>query len=594
MSLIEDYGVIGDCESAALVGRDGAIDWLCLPRFDSAACFAALLGDRDNGRWLIAPAAPARTRRRYCEGTLVLETEHTTDEGTAVVVDFMPLRDEAANLVRLVEGRAGSVTFTMDLRIRFDYGSIIPWVYRADGELLAVGGPDTLRLRTPVETRGEGYATTARFTVKAGQRIPFVLTWHPSQNAAPTPIDPERALAETRDWWRQWAGRSRYCGRWPEAVNRSLLVLKALTYQPTGGIVAAATTSLPEMIGGVRNWDYRFCWLRDATFTLYALMEAGYVDEASAWRQWLLRAAAGVPAQIHLMYGLRGERRLTELELDWLAGYEGSRPVRIGNGAHRQRQLDVFGELMDALYRAARAGLPEAAQSWNLQRAVIEYLGTIWTEPDHGIWEVRGPARQFTHSKVMAWVALDRAIKTVENFAASGPVDHWRALRDDIHRQVCAQGFDQARGTFVQSYGSPELDASLLMIPLVGFLPADDPRVRGTVAAIERELVEDGFVRRYQAAPEVDGLPEGEGAFLLCTFWLADVLALLGRRRDAEALFERVLAVRNDLGLLSESYDVQKRRLVGNFPQAFSHVGLVNTARNLSDAGGPAEDRPAR
>jgi GH15 family glucan-1,4-alpha-glucosidase len=592
MAAIEDYGVIGDCESVALVGRDGSIDWLCLPRFDSAACFAALLGNADDGRWCISPAVPARTSRRYCDGTLILETEHVTAEGTAAVIDFMPLRDDAANVVRIVEGRQGSVPFTMDLRIRFDYGSIIPWVFKAGPELVAVGGPDTLRLRTPIETRGEGFATTARFTVQAGERVPFVLTWHPSHREAPAAADPERALEETRSWWRQWAGRSRYRGRWAEAVNRSLLVLKALTYAPTGGIVAAATTSLPEQIGGQRNWDYRFCWLRDATFTLYALMEAGYIEEAQAWREWLLRAAAGAPAQLHLMYGLRGERRLTELELDWLAGYEGSRPVRVGNGAHQQRQLDVFGELLDALYKAGRAGLPAAPQSWNLQVAVIEYLATIWQEPDHGIWEVRGPARQFTHSKMMAWVALDRAIKSIEQLGFAGPVDRWRALRDEIHHQVCARGFDRERGAFVQYYGSDRLDASLLMMPLVGFLPIADPRVRGTVEAIERELMEDGFVRRYAGDPAVDGLPEGEGTFLLCTFWLADDLALLGRRRDAEHLFEQVLSVRNDLGLLSESYDVRRRRLVGNFPQAFSHVGLVNTARNLSEPGGPAEDRP--
>jgi GH15 family glucan-1,4-alpha-glucosidase len=592
MSAIEDYGVIGDCESAALVGRDGSIDWLCLPRFDTAACFAALLGDAEHGRWCIAPAVPARSRRRYCDGTLILETEHVTADGTAAVIDFMPLRDRAANVVRIVEGRQGTVPFAMDLRIRFDYGSIIPWVFRSGPELVAVGGPDTLRLRTPVPTRGEGFATTAHFTVHAGERIPFCLTWHASHRPPPPPVDPEKALEETRSWWRQWAGRSRYRGRWADAVNRSLLVLKALTYAPTGGIVAAATTSLPEQLGGERNWDYRYCWLRDATFTLYALMDAGYTDEARAWREWLLRAAAGAPAQLHQMYGLRGERRLPEMELGWLPGYEGSRPVRVGNGAHQQRQLDVFGELMDALYRAGRAGLPAAPQSWNLQVAVIEYLTTIWTEPDHGIWEVRGPPRQFTHSKMMAWVALDRAIKSIEQLGFEGPLDRWRALREEIHHQVCTRGFDRQRGAFVQYYGSDRLDASLLMMPLVGFLPIADPRVRGTVEAVERELMEDGFVRRYASDSEVDGLPPGEGTFLLCTFWLADDLALLGRRRDAEHLFEQVLSVRNDLGLLSESYDVRRRRLVGNFPQAFSHVGLVNTARNLSEPGGPAQDRP--
>jgi GH15 family glucan-1,4-alpha-glucosidase len=606
---IEDYALIGDCESAALVGRDGSIDWWCAPRFDSPACFAGLLGTPDHGRWLLAPAGRlVSSTRRYRGETLVLETELEGEGGAVAVIDFLPLGDQGTSLVRVVEGRRGRVAMRMDLRIRFDYGSIIPWVRRQEGDgLLAVGGPDSLRLRTPVETRGEGFSTVADFEVSAGQRVPFELTWYPSHQAPPPPLDLAKAQADTEAWWTAWSARSTHParvpgpgdphnGQWRDAVTRSLIVLKALTYGPTGGIVAAPTTSLPERIGGVRNWDYRFCWLRDATFTLFALMESGYRDEARAFREWLLRAAAGAPDQLRLMYGITGKRRLPELELTWLPGYEGSLPVRVGNAASGQRQHDVFGELMDAMYNCWRAELGPAPHAWALERAVVEYLETIWREPDAGIWEVRGPYRHFTHSKMMAWVAIDRAIKTVEQCAfqvPAGTLERWRAVRAEIHAEVCARGYSPARGAFVQDYGSDRLDASLLMMPLVGFLPVTDPRVRGTVQAIERDLLVDGFVRRYVPEPAVDGLPPGEGAFLLCTFWLVDNLALLGRYADAERLFEGVLAIRNDVGLLAECYDVPLRRQVGNFPQAFSHVGLVNSARNLSHRpGGPAKDRP--
>ncbi len=599
---LEDYALIGDCESAALVGRDGSIDWWCVPRFDAPACFAALLGTPENGRWLIAPQVadgqpPARAaRRRYRGDTLVLETEFETPDGSVAVIDFLPLHDEGTALLRVVEGRRGRVAMHMDLRIRFDYGSIVPWVRKTPAGLVAVGGPDTLRLATKVETYGQGLSTVARFDVAEGQRESFELAWYPSHESPPASLDCGRMLADTEQWWQQWSAQSSYRGRWRDAVMRSLIVLKALTYAPTGGLVAAPTTSLPERIGGVRNWDYRFCWLRDATFTLYALLEAGYLDEARSFREWLLRAAAGTPAQLKLMYGITGERRLPELILDWLPGYEASAPVRIGNLASQQRQHDVFGELMDTMYRCWRAGdkLGPAPYAWNLETAVVEYLESIWREPDDGIWEVRGGSRHFTHSKMMAWVAFDRAVKTIEGFGFSGPVERWRAIRDEIHAEVCQRGFNPARGAFVQSYDSDRLDASLLMMPLVGFLPAEDPRVQGTIAAIQRELMVDGFVHRYATESGVDGLPPGEAAFLLCTFWMVDALALSGRQAEAEVLFEQVLSVRNDVGLLSESYDVGLGRLLGNFPQAFSHVGLVNSARNLSRGGGPAEDRPSR
>lgn len=591
---LEDYALIGDCHTAALVARDGSIDWLCLPRFDSGACFAALLGSPDHGRWRVGPAVPARaTRRRYRGDSLVLETEHDVDGGTVRVVDCMPPRTAAPDVVRIVEGVRGRVPVRSDLAIRFDYGAIVPWVQRAGQGIRAIAGPDTLFLRTHAPLRGEGFTTVSEFTVGEGERVSFDLTWCPTWDLRPEEIDAEAAVAETERWWIEWAARCRYRGPWREAVVRSLVTLKALTYAPTGGIVAAPTTSLPERLGGVRNWDYRLCWIRDATFTLYALMLAGYVDEARAWRDWLLRAVAGMPSQIQIMYGISGERRLTELELPWLPGYEGAAPVRIGNAAYGQRQLDIFGEVLDAFHVARRAGLPDDDTAWRVQRELLGYLETIWQEPDEGIWEVRGSRRHFTHSKMMAWVALDRAVKGVERFGLHGAVGRWRALRDAIHAEVCEKGFDRGRQTFVQYYGSREPDASLLMMPLVGFLPASDSRVRGTVAAVERELMVDGFVRRYLPHPDVDGLPPGEGAFLACTFWLADNLSLLGRDAEARALFERLCGLANDVGLLSEQYDPVSRRLVGNFPQAFTHVSLINTACNLAGAVGPAGHRPA-
>jgi GH15 family glucan-1,4-alpha-glucosidase len=592
---IEDYALIGDCETAALVGRDGSVDWLCLPRFDSGACFAALLGTPDHGHWLLAPAGEVRAvRRRYRDGTLVLETEYETEDGTAALIDCMPLRTEAPTLIRVVEGRHGRVPMRLELTIRLAYGSLIPWVRRADGGILAVGGPDALRLRAPVELRGEDFTTIADFTVSAGQRLPFTLTWFPSHRPEPAPIDALGAVEATTRWWQAWSQRCSFEGPWRDAVVRSLITLKALTYAPTGGLVAAPTTSLPERLGGVRNWDYRYCWLRDATFALYALMIGGYVEEARAWREWLLRAVAGQPAQAKILYGVAGERLLPEWELSWLPGYEKSAPVRIGNAAAGQFQLDVYGEVADALHCARRAGIEPDENAWRLEKALVAFVESTWSEPDEGIWEVRGPRRPFTHSRVMAWVALDRAVKGVERFGLDGPVERWRAVRDAIHADVCRHGYDAEIGAFVQFYGSKLLDASLLMIPLVGFLPCEDGRVRGTVQAIERHLARDGFVARYHTDPDVDGLPPGEGAFLPCSFWLADNLALLGRRTEARELFERLLAVRNDVGLLSEEYDPDAGRLLGNFPQSFSHVGLVNTARNLTEGGGPAEHRQER
>jgi len=589
---IEDYALIGDCQTAALVGRDGSIDWLCLPRFDSGACFAALLGTNEHGRWRIAPEGDVRSvRRRYREGTLVLETDFETADGAATLVDAMPPRADGPDLVRLVIGRRGTVRMGMELVIRFDYGALVPWVRRIPGGIHAVGGPDALRLATPVELEGRDLKTVASFDVSAGERVPFTLAWHPSFRPARHCPDAEQTLAATEEWWHLWSGRCTYEGPWREQVLRSLITLKALTYAPTGGIVAAPTTSLPEELGGVRNWDYRCCWLRDATFTLYALLLAGYTEEACAWREWLLRAVAGKPDQISILYGIAGERRLPELELDWLPGYEGSRPVRIGNAAYRQLQLDVYGEVVDAIHLAQRQGVPSSESAWRVIRTMLRHLEAAWREPDEGIWEVRGPRRHFTHSKVMAWVAFDRMVKEVERNGADGPVERWRALRDEIHAEVCARGFDAHRNAFVQHYGSSELDAALLLIPLVGFLPPTDPRVRGTVAAIEADLLRDGFVRRYRTHPEIDGLPEGEGVFLPCTFWLADNLVLQGRTDEARALYERLLALANDVGLLSEEYDPSTRRLLGNFPQAFTHVALVNTAFNLTQPHGPALDR---
>ncbi|BCJ74634.1 glucoamylase [Catellatospora sp. IY07-71] len=591
---IEDYAVIGDTQTAALVGRDGSIDWLCLPRFDSGAIFAALLGTPEHGRWQIAPATQVRAvRRRYRGDTLVLETEFDTDEGTVRLVDFMPPRGEAADVVRIVEGVSGRVPMRMDLRLRFDYGHVVPWVRRVDADLVAVAGPDAVWLRTPVALHGENLATVADFSVGAGFHVPFVLTWRESHLPTPHPVDPIVALEGTVSYWQEWIAACTYEGPWRDAVVRSLLTLKALTYGPTGGIVAAATTSLPEELGGVRNWDYRYCWLRDATITLQSLMYCGFVEEARSWRAWLLRAIAGDPSKLQIMYGVAGERLLTERIADWLPGYCG-RPVRLGNAASEQFQLDVYGEVMDALHQARKAGIEHERPSWDLQLALMSFLNDNWTRPDDGIWEVRGGSRQFTHSKLMAWVAADRSVKAVEQFGRTGPVTRWRELRDEIARDILTHGFDARRNTFTQYYGSAELDASLLMMPLVGFLPATDPRVRGTVAAIERELLQDGFVQRYTQRPEnlVDGLPPGEGAFLACTFWLAQNYALMGRIGEARELFERMLDLRNDVGLLAEEYDPDARRLVGNFPQAFSHVPLIDTARHLTDAAGPAENRP--
>jgi GH15 family glucan-1,4-alpha-glucosidase len=590
---IEDYALIGDTQTAALVGRNGSIDWLCLPRFDSGACFAALLGTADHGHWQIGPRNGAlSSSRRYRGDSLVLETTFTTPDGTVRIIDCMPPRERDPDLVRVVEGVSGRVPMRMELVIRFDYGRSVPWVRRLDGRVYAVAGPDAVVLDTPLATRGEDLRTVSEFEVAAGEQVPFVLEWHGSHERPGPPIDAVAAVDDTCRWWEDWVGRCNYGGEWRGPVVRSLITLKALTYAPTGGIVAAPTTSLPEQPGGVRNWDYRFCWLRDATFTLYALMTAGYRDEAQAWRDWLLRAVAGSPSDMQIMYGCAGERRLPELVLDWLPGYEGARPVRIGNAAVNQVQLDVFGEVMDSLHQARRIGIPPDPFSWALQRSLMEFLESRWPEPDEGIWEVRGPLRHFTHSKVMAWVAADRAVKAVERFGLEGPVARWRRLRDEIKAEVCEQGWDGDRRTFTQFYGGADLDAALLMMPLVGFLPADDDRVRGTVAAIERQLCEEGLVHRYNHRHgEVDGLPPGEGAFLACTFWLADNYALAGRSEEARATFERVLALRNDVGLLAEQYDVAARRQMGNFPQAFSHVPMINTARNLALGGGPGQRR---
>jgi GH15 family glucan-1,4-alpha-glucosidase len=531
--------------------------------------------------------------RRYRGESLVLETEFTTDAGVVRVVDCMPPRQSEPDLVRVVEGLRGEVPMRMELVVRFDYGSIVPWVRTEDGVLRAMGGPDALSLWSPISTTGIGLTTQADFIVRAGDRVPFVALWHPSHVDSPQPVDGLEAVRDTEAWWRSWSDRCTYQGPWRTHVVRSAITLKALTFAPTGGIVAAATTSLPEHLGGVRNWDYRYCWLRDATFSLYSLITCGYIEEAAAWRNWLLRAVAGAPSDLQIMYGVGGERRLPEMELPWLPGYEGSAPVRVGNAAYSQRQLDVYGEVMDALHLARRAGLAPDANAWTLQRALLEFLETAWIEPDEGIWEVRGPRRHFTHSKIMAWMAFDRGVKALERFGLDGPLGRWREHRDRIHAEVCARGYDPQRQTFTQFYGSRELDASLLMIPLVGFLPPDDARVEGTVAAIERELMVDGFVRRYATsqAGEVDGLPPGEGVFLPCTFWLADNYLLQGRREEARQLFERLLAISNDVGLLSEEYDPRSQRLLGNFPQAFTHVSLINTAHNLTATKGPAEDR---
>ena len=593
-SPIEHYALIGDCETAALVARDGSIDWLCWPRFDSPACFAALLGDPKHGRWLIAPTAETpRITRRYRDDTLVLETEFVTPEGTVALVDFMPVRGTHSDLVRMVVGKSGRVTMRTELIVRFGYGASVPWVTRTDERTLRmVAGPDLLTVTTSVPLRGEGLTTVGEFTVSKDETVSFVLTYSESHLPIPKAAAPERALADTEQFWRQWADRCTYTGEWRDAVMRSLLTLKALTYRPSGGIVAAPTTSLPEQLGGSRNWDYRFCWLRDATLTLLALMDAGYYDEAAAWRDWLLRAAAGSPAQAQIMYGLRGERMLREWEADWLPGYEGARPVRVGNAAHAQLQLDVYGEVMDALFQARLGGLPESHEAWRLQKALADHVSQVWTEADQGLWEVRGPPQHFVHSKVMAWVALDRAVQGAERFGLDAPLERWKRLRASIHAEVCDLGYDPDVGAFMQAYGSSQLDASALLIPIVGFLPPSDARVSGTVRCIEERLMRDGLVQRYDTGETDDGLPPGEGSFLACSFWLADDLALLGRVDDARALFERLLALRNDVGLLSEEYDTAAGRLVGNFPQAFSHVALVDTAMSLEKGMvGPSEQR---
>ena len=593
---IEDYALIGDCETAALVGLDGSIDWLCWPRFDSDACFAALLGTPEHGRWQVAPAdANARATRAYQGDTLILETRFETDTGSVRVIDFMPPRQRDSDLVRLVIGERGQVDMRTELVIRFGYGAVVPWVSKLDdGTLRAVAGPDMALMRTPVDLRGEDHRTVGTFTVKQGETVPFVLTYHASHLPVPDAIDPEQAWHDTEDFWSEWSGRAKIEGPWRDAVMRSLITLKALTYAPTGGIVAAPTTSLPETLGGGRNWDYRFCWLRDATLSLLALMNAGYYEEAEAWRDWLLRAIAGSPGQAQIMYGIAGERRLTEWQIDWLPGYEGAKPVRIGNGAHGQLQLDVFGEVMDALYQAERGGLTISETGWNLRRALLAHLAETWTQPDRGIWESRGEPRHYTYSKVMAWVAFDRAVKTAEEFGLEGPVEEWRALCTQIHQDVCAKGFNPELGSFMQSYGSKFLDASLLLIPTTGFLPPDDQRVAGTVRAIEGRLLEDGFVKRHDPGETETGLKHGEGAFLACSFWLADAYVMSGRRDEACALFERLLGLRNDQGLLAEEYDVGACRQVGNFPQAFSHIALINTAQNLYETGKPAEQRANR
>jgi GH15 family glucan-1,4-alpha-glucosidase len=586
---IEDYALIGDLQTAALVSREGSVDWCCFPRFDSGACFAALLGRPDQGRWLLAPSARIRrSSRRYRHDTLILESIFETDEGTVRAVDFMPPRVEAPNIVRIVEGLDGDVPMRFELVIRLDYGKIVPWVRRLDDALVAVAGPDALCFRSPVDVHGEGMKTVAEFTLREGERVPFVLTWFPSHRPLPVAIDAEQALSDAEGFWLDWAGMCDHRGDYHEELHQSLLVLKALTYAPTGGIVAAPTTSLPERLGGVRNWDYRFCWLRDSTLTLLAMLNAGYQEEAVMWREWLLRAVAGDPADVQIMYGLAGERRLDERELDWLPGYEESRPVRVGNAASEQLQLDVYGEVLDALYQARVHGAAPDDNIWSLVLKLMDWLEDGWRREDAGIWEVRGPARHFTHSKVMAWVAFDRGVRAHEEFGRDGPVDRWRALRDEIHAEVLTRAWSANKQAFTQSYGSDELDASTLLMPIVGFLDATDARFVSTVEAIRSELTVDGLVLRYRPRDggDVDGLPGGEGVFLPCSFWLADALALQGKIDDARELFERLLGLRNDVGLLSEEYDPTAARQLGNFPQAFTHLALVNTAFILGEGRG--------
>ncbi|ABD89211.1 glycoside hydrolase family 15 protein [Rhodopseudomonas palustris] len=590
---IEDYALIGDCETAALVGRDGSIDWLCWPSFDSEACFAALLGSNQHGRWQIAPAdAITASSRRYRGDTLILETRLQTATGVVTLIDFMPPRGSASDVVRLVRGEQGRVKLRMELVIRFGFGVNIPWVKRTDGgALLAICGPDMAVLRSSVETHGEAMTTVSEFEVAAGETASFVLAYAASHLAVPEPIDAEQALADTEQFWAEWSGRCTYHGGDRDLVMRSLITLKALTFAPSGGIVAAPTTSLPEKLGGARNWDYRYCWLRDATFTLLALINSGYTEEASAWHNWLLRAVAGAPADMQIMYGIMGQRRLLEWQADWLPGYEGAAPVRIGNAAHAQLQLDVYGELIDAFHQWRVADIMLDGESWSLECAVLEHLAKIWNEPDSGIWELRGPGRHYVSSKVMTWVAFDRGIKSAEMFGLDGPLAQWRALRDEIHRDICANGFDKEQNCFVVSYGAKMLDASILLLPSVGFLPASDPRVQGTLKAIERHLMRDGFVLRHDPREVTDEKQPIEGAFLACSLWLADAYLLAGEIGKAKALFDRVAAVANDVGLLAEEYDSEAKRQTGNFPQALTHIALINTAQNLSAVQQPA-DKP--
>ncbi|HEY7638238.1 MAG TPA: glycoside hydrolase family 15 protein [Steroidobacteraceae bacterium] len=590
---IEDYAMIGDCETAALVGLDGSIDWLCWPRFDSDACFAALLGGPEHGRWLMTPcAADVKVTRRYRQDTLILETRFETEEGAVCVIDFMPPRDLSSDLVRIVVGERGEVRMRTELVIRFGYGAAVPWVtHIGDDTWRAIAGPDMLVLRTPAPMRGENLKSVADFTVRQGESLPFVLRYGPSHLPDVEFADPQQALASTEHFWRDWVEKGQRTERWSDAVTRSLITLRALIYAPTGGIVAAPTTSLPECIGGPRNWDYRFCWLRDATLTVLALMDAGYYDEAIAWREWLLRAIAGTPGQMQIMYGVAGERRLTEWEVDWLPGYEGSKPVRIGNAAHCQLQLDVYGEVMDALHQARAGGISRSDDAWALQRKLLEHLEEIWQQPDCGLWEVRGPPQHFTHSKIMAWVAFDRGIKDAEAYGFKCALQRWKKIRAQIHAEICERGYDAKRSTFVQAYGSRSLDASLLQIPELGFLPPDDPRVLGTIRAIEKHLLREGFVLRYDTEDTEDGLPPGEGVFIACSFWLANAYAMTGRHAEAEQLFERLAALSNDVGLLAEEYDYRVGRLVGNFPQGFSHLSLIVTAFNLAHTAKPAQQR---
>jgi GH15 family glucan-1,4-alpha-glucosidase len=595
-SNIEDYALIGDCETAALVNRNGSIDWLCWPAFDSDACFTALLGTKDHGRWLITPDAPIKScKRRYRGDSLILETTLETDDGAITLIDFMPLRGASSDIVRIVRGDRGVVKVRMELIIRFGFGAAIPWVKRdKDGAVLAICGPDMTVLHTPVETHGENLTTIASFDVKEGDSFPFVLTYGPSHLPVPAPIDVDAALKDTVAFWSEWSGRCTYKGEHRDLVMRSLITLKALIYAPSGGIVAAPTTSLPEKLGGSRNWDYRFCWLRDATFTLLVLMNSGYTDEARAWHRWLLRAVAGSPAEMQIMYGIMGQRRLLEWEADWLPGYGGALPVRVGNAAHAQLQLDVYGELIDAFHQTRVAQLDLEDGTWAVECEILDHLATVWDKPDHGIWERRGPGKHYVLSKVGCWVAFDRAIKSAEGFNLKGPIDRWKQLRDDIHRDVCEKGFDPRENTFVESYGSDMLDGAILLLPLLGFLPADDPRMKGTVAAVEKYLMRDGFVLRHDPREVTGEIQPAEGAFLACTFWLADAYIKMGEIARAEELFDRVVAVANDVGLIAEEYDPAVKRQTGNFPQALTHIALIAVAHNLASAKRPQEKKVER